>query len=115
MIVVGTDAPLTAPQLARIAKRATLALGRTGSSMYYASGDYVIAFSVAGSDSLASSTGVDDDRLSLLFQAVVETTEEAIYNSLLKATDTTGYRGHSVRAIPIETLKGLLKKYGRSH
>ena len=113
MIVVATDAPLTAAQLARLARRATLALGRTGSAMDHASGDYVIAFSTVQPDSLAGSMKVDDGRLSLLFQAVVEATEEAIYNSLLKATDTIGYRAHAVKALPIETLKKVLKKYGR--
>ncbi len=113
MIVVATDAPLTAAQLVRVAKRATLALGRTGSSMHHGSGDYVIAFSTVQSDSLTAAVKVDNERLSMLFQAVVEATEEAIYNSLLKATDTIGYHGQSVRAIPIDTLKGVLKKYGR--
>ena len=113
MIVVATDAPLTAHQLERLAKRATLALGRTGSSMHHGSGDYVIAFSAAATESPAGEAGVSDDRLPLLFQAAVEATEEAIYNSLLKATDSIGYRGHSMRALPLDTLQQLLKKYGR--
>lgn len=113
MIVVATDAPLTAAQLRRVAARATLALGRTGSSMSHGSGDYVIAFTTVPLDSLRATAGVDDEKLSPVFQAAVEATEEAIYNSLLKATDTIGYRGHSLRAIPIDTLKAVLKKYGR--
>ena len=107
MIVVATDAPLAARQLERLAKRAPLALGRTGSAMSHGSGDYVIAFSVTKTGSL------NDDNLSPLFQAVVEATEEAIYNSLLKATDMTGHRGNTVKALPVDEVKSLLKEYGR--
>jgi D-aminopeptidase len=115
MIVVATDAPLDARQLNRIAKRATLALGRTGSSMANGSGDYVIAFSTAHAerDSLPVSVTARDEQLSPLFQATVEATEEAIYNSLLKATDTKGYRGARGDAISIDKLKEVLKKYGK--
>jgi D-aminopeptidase len=115
MIVVATDAPLDARQLTRLARRATLSLGRTGSSMSNGSGDYVIAFSTvqAHNDSLPVATALPDERLSPLFQAVVEATEEAIYNSLLKATDMRGYHGRSVEAIPIGKLKEVLRKYGR--
>lgn len=115
MIVVATNAPLNAGQLTRIAKRATLALGRTGSAMSHGSGDYVIAFSTmaAGSDSLPPAAAVRDDRMSPLFQATVEATEEAIYNSLLRATDTRGYRGKLVEAIPVDKLTSIFRKYGR--
>ncbi len=115
MIVIATDAPLSSGQLARLAKRATLALGRTGSAMSHGSGDYAIAFSTAKqtADSLSRYATVRDERLSPLFQATVEATEEAIYNSLLKATDTRGYQGRFVNAIPIESLIAVLKKYGR--
>ncbi len=119
MIVVATDAPLDARQLKRLAKRAILALGRTGSPMSHGSGDYVIAFSTAKevrvfSDSIHSRTQhlLSDEALSPLFQAVVETTEEAIYNSLLKATMMTG-NGHTIEALPIEKIKEILRKYGR--
>jgi D-aminopeptidase len=115
MIVIATNAPLSSGQLARLAKRATLALGRTGSAMSHGSGDYAIAFSTAKqtADSLIRYATVRDERLSPLFQATVEATEEAIYNSLLKATDTPGYQGSFVNAIPIESLIAVLKKYGR--
>jgi D-aminopeptidase len=106
MIIIATDAPLTSRQLERLAKRAPLALGRTGSAMSHGSGDYVISFSV-------SSTGsVEDDNLSPLFQAAVEATEEAIYNSLLKAADMTGYRGNTVRSLPLDELRRLVKGGG---
>jgi D-aminopeptidase len=116
MIVIATDAPLDPRQLARLAKRATLALGRTGSAMSNGSGDYVIAFSTTShmADSLSRASSIDDAHLSPLFQAVVETTEEAIYNSLLKATTTRGYRGRLFEALPIDTLQSILKKYGRT-
>ncbi len=112
MIVVATDAPADSRQLTRIAKRATLALGRTGSSMANGSGDYVIAFSTYH-DSLQDARRVSDDQLSPIFQAVVEATEEAVYNSLLKATDTKGYRGATVEALPIDRLTNILRKYGK--
>jgi len=115
MIVVATDAPLDARQLARFAKRATLALGRTGSAMSNGSGDYVIAFSTTAleADSARRVSPLSDGGLSPLFQAVMEATEEAIYNSLLKATTTKGYRGRSFEAIPIDSVKIILRKYGR--
>ncbi len=107
MIVVATDAPLSSKQLERLAKRAPLALGRTGSAMSHGSGDYVIAFSVTRNGA------VDDDGLSPLFQATVEATEEAVYNSLLKATDMTGHRGNAAKALPLDKVKALLERYGR--
>lgn len=120
MIVVATDAPLNSSQLKRLAKRATLALGRSGSSMSHGSGDYVITFSTAdavrirpGDQRIQSSQRFRDDDLSPLFQAVVEATEEAIDNSLLQAVDTKGFAGREVQALPIEKVRELLRKYGR--
>ncbi|HEX9614498.1 MAG TPA: P1 family peptidase, partial [Bacteroidota bacterium] len=107
MIILATDTPVTHRQLERIAKRATLALGRTGSRMSHGSGDYVIAFSTS------TLPPIDDEILSPLFQAAVESTEEAIYNSLLKATDTVGKSGKVVRALPIDKLRKLLEQYGK--
>lgn len=120
MIVVATDAPLDARQLRRLAKRALIGLGNTGSSMSHGSGDYVIAFSTAisprvskGRIEFEAGERLRDEHLSPLFQAVVEATEEAIYNSLLKATTTTGIDGHTVEALPIEEVKEILQRYGR--
>jgi D-aminopeptidase len=118
MIVVATDAPVSIKQLQRLASRAPLALGRTGSSMSHGSGDYVIAFSIAADGGSANEqTGqrqeLRDDFISPLFQAVVEATEEAIINSLFKATDTKGYMNRSVEALPLEKTKELFRKYGR--
>ena len=120
MIVVATDAPLNSAQLKRLAKRATLALGRTGSSMHHGSGDYVIAFSTAkevrirpDANRLEQGVKFKEDELSPLFQATMEATEEAIYNSLFKATTSRGYQGHEVAAIPVDSVKVLMRKYGR--
>ncbi|MPY90959.1 MAG: S58 family peptidase [Luteitalea sp.] len=115
MIVVGTDAPLDASALERLAARSIFALARTGSSYTNGSGDFAIAFSTArearrrhGERAARSRAMLPSDALSPLFQAVIETTEEAVYNSLLAATTTTG-NGHTVEALPIETLRELLQ------
>lgn len=120
VIVVATDAPLNSAQLKRLAKRATLALGRTGSAMSHGSGDYVIAFSTAKELRIRSNAPrveqvprMKEDDLSPLFQAVVEATEEAIYNSLLKATTVKSAQGREVEALPIDKVKELFKKYGK--
>ena len=120
MIVVATDAPLNTHQLKRLAKRATLALGRTGSAMSHGSGDYVIAFSTSpelrirpDAERVQQSLRFREDDLSSLFQAVVEATEEAIYNSLLKARTTKGVQGREIEGLPIDKVKELLRKYGK--
>jgi len=113
MIVVATDAPLSDRNLERLAKRAIAGLARTGASMTNGSGDYVIAFS--NSESVRRRAGkdvrtiadLDNERMSPLFQAVAEATEEAIYNSLLNAVDVNGYKG-TIKALPIDKLKALL-------
>jgi D-aminopeptidase len=120
VIVIATDAPLNSAQLKRLAKRATLALGRTGSAMSHGSGDYVIAFSTArelrikpNAPRIEQVPRFKEDDLSPLFQAVVEATEEAIYNSLLKATTVKGIEGRTVPALPIDKIQELMKQYGR--
>ncbi|HET7694852.1 MAG TPA: P1 family peptidase [Vicinamibacterales bacterium] len=118
MIVVATDAPLDARNLQRLAARAIFAMARTGSTYSNGSGDFAIAFSthpsqrVAGGTAPQSRTVLPTDAVSGLFEAVLDATEEALDNSLLKATDVTG-GGRTVRAIPIDALRALLKKYGR--
>jgi len=107
MIVVATDAPLDARNLKRLAARAMLGLGRTGASGSNGSGDFVIAFSTA-----RTGDRVGNDGMSPLFQAVIEATEEAIYNSLFMATTVTG-SGRTVEAIPLDRVRGILAKYGR--
>jgi D-aminopeptidase len=116
IMVVATDAPMDARNLKRLAARAMLGLARTGSPSTNGSGDYVIAFSVANriraGDNLRSAQTLGNDAMSPLFEAVVEATEEAIYNSLFKATTITGRDGHRVEALPIEKTVEILKKYG---
>lgn len=118
IMVVATDAPLDHRQLRRLAERAMLGLARTGSSGSNGSGDYVIAFSTAtenrirAGEAVRSLKGLGNDALSPLFQATIEATEEAIYNSLLRATTMTGRDGHRVEALPIEKTVEILRKYG---
>lgn len=118
MMVVATDAPMDHRNLKRLAERAMLGLARTGSPSTNGSGDYVIAFSTAkqnrirASESLRGTQTLGNDTMSPLFQAVVEATEEAIYNSILRATTITGRDGNRVEALPIEKTVEILKKYG---
>lgn len=116
IIVIATDAPLDHRQLNRIASRSMIGLGRTGSSMTNGSGDYAIAFSTANridaSQTVRDLKLLGNDAMSPLFQAVIEATEEAIINSLLKATTVTG-SGRTVEALPIDRLKEIFKKHGR--
>jgi len=119
IIVIATDAPVEARNLKRIAARAMLGLGRTGAAGSNGSGDYVIAFSTAAqvrirSEEKASPRHIEvltNDSMSPLFLAVIEASEEAVYNSLLRATTITG-RGHTVEALPIDRTTAILKKYG---
>lgn len=117
MMVVATDAPLDARGLRRLANRALTGLARTGSSMSNGSGDYVIAFSTASSvrrtDGNAARTIQDlpNDGVSSLFVAVADATEEAVYNSLFKATTTANRRG-SVEALPIDRTLEILRRFG---
>ena len=116
MIVVATDAPLDARQLKRLAARAILGMARTGASGSQGSGDYVIAFSTTSKYSSVAGIPpipvfrVREDDLSALFAAVSEATEEAIYNSLLRATTVVGKEGHVGEAIPVERVKEVLGK-----
>jgi D-aminopeptidase len=118
MIVVATDAPLDARNLQRLAARAVFALARTGSTYSNGSGDFAIAFSthpslrVTAAAEPQARTVLPTDSVSGLFEAVLDATEEAVDNSLLKATDVTA-NGRTIRAIPIDTLKQILKRYGR--
>jgi D-aminopeptidase len=115
MMVVATDAPLDARQLMRLAKRATFGLARSGSSGSNGSGDFVIAFSTttkiaAGPHRSVETTVISEDALAPLFEATIEATEEAIDNSLLRATTVKGRDGHVIEALPIERLGEILKK-----
>jgi D-aminopeptidase len=115
IIVVATDAPLDARNLKRLAARAIMGLARTGSPSTNGSGDYVIAFStqnrIRSSDERRTVQLLGNDAMSPLFLSVVEATEEAIYNSLFRATTMKGRDGHTVEALPIERTLEILKKY----
>jgi len=118
MIVVATDAPLLSRNLKRLAKRAVLGLARTGSVMSNSSGDYVIAFSTAealrlGAEKKRGSGEVlSNSEMTTLFRAVVEATEEAVYNSLFKATAIRGRDNHLCEALPIEKTLEICRKHG---
>ncbi|HEX5476114.1 MAG TPA: P1 family peptidase [Vicinamibacterales bacterium] len=118
MIVVATDAPLDARDLKRLAARGVFALARTGSTYSNGSGDFAIAFSTDPSLRVTNASGpqprtvLPTDDVSPLFEAVLDATEEAVDNSLLQATDVTA-NGRTIRALPIEAVKALLKQYGR--
>lgn len=116
VIVIATDAPLDHRQLKRLASRSMVGLGRTGSSMTNGSGDYAIAFSTANrinaADAKRNITVLGNDAMSPLFQAVIEATEEAILNSLFRATTVTG-NGRTIEALSIDKVRDVLKKYGR--
>jgi D-aminopeptidase len=116
MIVVATDAPLSDRNLKRLASRAIMGLGRTGSSGSNGSGDYVIAFSnhsavrrVLGSQK-AKKEELSNHQMSGLFQAVIEATEEAIYNSMFMATAVEG-SGNRVEALPLDEVQEILREY----
>lgn len=125
MIVVATDAPLSERNLERLAARAIMGLARTGSSASNGSGDYVIAFSTAegvrrrstppgaaapAASPVRSTADLANDAMSPLFQAVVEATEEAIYNSLFMATTVTS-RGRTIEALPLDRVREILARY----
>jgi D-aminopeptidase len=105
IVVVATDAPVDARNLKRLAARTMLGLGRTGAAGNNGSGDYAIAFSTSHSRDV-----LDNDAMSPLFLAAIEATEEAVYNSLLRATTTTS-RGHTVDALPIDKTVEILRRH----
>ncbi len=118
MMIIATDAPMEARNLKRLAARAWVGMARTGSSASNGSGDYAIAFSTAPQVRIdqrdKSSTRhievLTNDAMSPLFEAVIEATEEAIYNSMFRATTTTA-NGHTIEALPIDRTVEILKKY----
>jgi D-aminopeptidase len=105
--VVATDAPLTPPQLERLARRAGLGLARAGSVAHHGSGEIFVAFATATERSFP------DRELDPLFQAVVDATEEAVLCSLWAGVDTTGREGRLVRALPRQKVLELYRGRGR--
>lgn len=118
MMVVATDAPLDSRNLQRLARRALMGLARTGSSGSNGSGDYVIAFSSSEDvrrgppREVREILDLPNDGMPGLFQATIEATEEAIYNSLLKATTVTGRDGRTAEALPVQEVLEVLRRYG---
>jgi D-aminopeptidase len=119
IIVIATDAPIDARNLKRLAARSMMGLGRTGAAGTNGSGDYAIAFATAAdlraarakaTANVYSQNVLSNDAMSPLFLAAIEATEEAIYNSLFRATTITG-RGHTVEALPLEKTLDILRKY----
>ena len=120
IIVIATDAPVDSRNLKRMAARAMMGLARTGSAGTNGSGDYVIAFSTATEVRirpleknvlLRETKFLSNDAMSPLFLAVIEATEEAVYNSLLRSKTMTG-RGRTVEALPVDRMLEILRKYG---
>src|SRR5437867_5710984 len=122
IIVIATDAPIDARNLKRIASRAIMGLARTGAAGSNGSGDYAIAFSTSADlrirpqgqaerNTPRNLKSLSNDSLSPLFLADIEATEEAIYNSLFKATTTTS-KGHTVEALPLDRTIDILRKHG---
>ena len=116
VMVVATDAPASDRNLRRVAARAIMGLSRTGSFASNGSGDYVIAFSTnakvrrAFDATRLATEELSNEAMSALFEATVEATEEAIYNSLFAATTVTG-SGHTPEAIPLDKVRQVLAKY----
>jgi len=122
IIVIATDAPVDARQLKRMAARSMMGLARTGAAATNGSGDYAIAFSTAPEVRVKSSGNnraprdvklLPNDAMSPMFLAVIEATEEAIYNSLFRATTVTGRENRTVEALPIDKTITILRKYGK--
>ncbi len=118
IILIATDAPLLPHQLKRLARRASMGLARTGSVSGNGSGDIFLAFSTANLGA-AEPEGVTrlemlpNDRMSPLFDAVAQATEEAIINALVAAEPMTGRDGHTIPALPQEEVRQLLARHGR--
>lgn len=118
IIVIATDAPIDHRNLQRLAARSMMGLARTGATGSNGSGDYAIAFSTADSVRVRANNNrgpqstqlLSNEAMSPLFLAVIEATEEAIYNSLFRASTISG-RGHTVEALPIDRTLEILRKY----
>jgi D-aminopeptidase len=118
MMVIATDAPIGARNLRRLAARGWLGMARTGSAASNGSGDYAIAFSTTPQLRIHTSEKpqtrhvelLTNDAMSPLFLAVIEATEEAIYNSMFRATTMSG-NGHTVEALPIDKTIEILRDH----
>jgi D-aminopeptidase len=118
IVVLATDAPLTARQCERVARRGALGLAVTGSYASDGSGEIMLAFSTAHRVPRASAeplalTSVSNDQMTELFEATVDATAESVYNSLTAATTTVGRDGNTAYALPLDRLTETLRRHGR--
>jgi len=118
IIVIATDAPVLARQLKRLARRASMGLARVGSYSGNSSGDIFIAFSTANQGAHKGPippqvSMLTNSQTGRLFLPVIQATEEAIINALVGAETMTGIDGHTIRALPHDLVKKILKKYNR--
>jgi D-aminopeptidase len=118
IVVIATDAPLLPTQLQRLARRVSMGLARMGSFAGNGSGDIFIAFSTANHDAFTGparrqASFIDNDQLDPVFEATVQTTEEAIVNAMVAARDMVGTEGHHAEALPHDRLVALLRRYNR--
>lgn len=119
IIVAATDAPLLPHQLKRLARRASLGLGRLGSISMNGSGDIFVAFSTANEEAAANQSGeaplrlLANEDLNPLFEGVVRATEEAIVNSMVAARDMSGVGGRKIYGLPHDRLRDVLRRYDR--
>ena len=107
MMVVATDAPLSSRQLGRVGRRAGMGLARAGGIAGHGSGDFIIAFSNAPQEAY-----IEEEELTTLFRAVVESTEEAVINSVLRAETIVGRDGNTRQGIPIDRVSEILGEHG---
>jgi D-aminopeptidase len=117
IVIIGTDAPLDARQLTRLAKRAALGLARTGSTARHGSGDFMLAFSTGNviphypKEAVFTMSHLSDAHINPILAATVEAAEEAILNALTTATTVVGRDGHRVEAISLRRLRSILHRY----
>ena len=116
IIVVATDAPLLPHQLARVAKRAALGIGRTGSGAAHGSGEIILAFSTANRLARTSARRVQrmdvlsDEHIDPIFRATIDCVEESIANSICMAGDVVGVNGHVVPGLPLDHVRDIVER-----
>jgi D-aminopeptidase len=120
IVIVATDAPLQPHQLKRLARRVPMGLARTGTVGNNSSGDIFLAFSTANEAAYTSDGGklrnasfLRNDAIDLIFNAVVEATEEAVVDSIIYNETMVGRDGNTSVALPVGQVLTFMKKYGR--
>ncbi len=118
IVIIATDAPLVAHQLKRLARRVPMGIGKVGGYGHDGSGDIFIAFSTANQDVAFATGKVEVDMLpnwliSPLFEATVQSVEEAIINALVATETMEGINNNKVYSLPHDRLQSIMKKYNR--